>query len=85
MKSVAPAAKKKSGLSWAEQKELDGMLDRIDGAETRVRDLETKLADPALYASRGAEVGKLQSELAAAKGEVEKLTLRWEELEARKG
>ncbi len=78
------APKKKSGLSWAEQKELDGMLDAIDRAEQSVAALEKELADPSLYASRGSEVAGLQGKLAAARAEVERLTARWEALEQKK-
>jgi len=77
-------AKKKKGLSWAEQKELDGMLDRIDAAETAVKRLETELADPTLYASRAADVPRLTQELDAARTAAHQLIARWEELEAKK-
>jgi ATP-binding cassette subfamily F protein uup len=84
--SAAPAAPKvkKKGLSWAEQKELDAMLDRIDAAETEVKRLETALADPSLYVSRAAEVPALTQSLETARAEAAKLIARWEELEAKK-
>ena len=81
---VAAPKPKKKGLSWAEQKELDGMLDRIDAAETEVKRLEGELADPSLYSARAAEVPALTQKLEAARADAAKLIARWEELEAKK-
>ncbi|MGH7294233.1 MAG: ABC-F family ATP-binding cassette domain-containing protein, partial [Polyangiaceae bacterium] len=52
----APKPKAKSGLTYAERLELDGILDKVEGAEARVGELEAKMADPELYAKRGGEV-----------------------------
>jgi ATP-binding cassette subfamily F protein uup len=83
--AAAPKAKPKSGLTYAERLELEGILDRIDAAEKRVSDVEAKLADPELYAKRGTEVAGLQTELASAKDDAAKLVARWEALEQKKG
>jgi len=72
-------------LSWAERKELDGLLDRVDEAERRVASLERELADPATYKRADADIGALQRECESAKEAVRTLTVRWEELEARRG
>jgi len=77
----APKAKP---LSYAERTELDGILPRIEEAEQRVEKLEKTLADPAVYATRGAEVSKLLATLETAKQEVARLTARWEELETKR-
>ncbi|AKT36202.1 ABC-F family ATP-binding cassette domain-containing protein [Chondromyces crocatus] len=77
----APRAK---GLTYAERAELDGILERIEQAEVRVTELEATLADPSLYASRGAEVPGMVADLEKAKAEVTRLTARWEELEAKR-
>ena len=71
-------------LSFAEKKELDGLLDVIAVAEQRAAELESKLADPALYTKDAASAGRIGSELEAARAEVAKLYARWEELEARR-
>ncbi|XYH97487.1 ABC-F family ATP-binding cassette domain-containing protein [Sorangium sp. So ce1128] len=71
-------------LSFAEKTELDGIVGKIDDAELKVRELEAKLADPTLYASRGAEVAGLLSELERAKQEAARLVSRWEELETKR-
>jgi ATP-binding cassette subfamily F protein uup len=77
----SPAAPKK--LTYAERLEYAGIMDAIAAAEGRVAEIERMLADPDLYASRAHEAKSLQEDLAAAKREVERLTARWEELEAR--
>ena len=55
-KLAAKEAPKPKGLTYAERIELDGIMDRIDAAERAVADLDARLADPALYATRGGEV-----------------------------
>ena len=85
--ATAPIAKSraKSALTYAERIELDGIMNAIDRAECEAAALEAKLADPALYASRGNEVAPLQAKLAAAKGEAARLVSRWEFLETKRG
>ena len=70
---AAPKPKAKSGLTYAERIELEGIMDAIDGAEREVSALEAALADPALYATRGDEVAALQAKLATARGEAARL------------
>src|SRR5262249_22086193 len=55
------AASPRGKLSYAEQKELDALPDRIEAADRAVAELEARLADPALYATRGAEVASLRN------------------------
>jgi ATP-binding cassette subfamily F protein uup len=80
-----PKARTKSGLTYAERLELDGILERIDAAELSAARIEKKLADPDLYATRGAEVAGLQAELKQTRAEAARLVTRWEELELKKG
>ncbi|MBI5331482.1 MAG: ATP-binding cassette domain-containing protein [Betaproteobacteria bacterium] len=86
-KSVAKAAPaaprpKKGGLSYKEQKELEGLPDRIAALETEQAELNRQLADPAIYADH-----QRAAELNARAGEIEEALLewlaRWEELEAK--
>jgi ATP-binding cassette subfamily F protein uup len=88
-REVAPGAppkgRGKGGLTYAEQKELEGILDRIDAAEAAAAEVEKKLADPELYAKRGGEVAGLQAEQARLRAEAARLVARWEELEQKKG
>jgi ATP-binding cassette subfamily F protein uup len=69
-------------LSWAEKKELEGLLERVDEAEQQAAQLEARLADPATYKQADADIGALQREVEAAREQVEGLTRRWEELES---
>jgi ATP-binding cassette subfamily F protein uup len=69
-------------LTWAEKIELEGLLERVDEAESRVASLEQKLADPATYKQADADIGALRREVEASHEQVNSLTLRWEELEA---
>jgi len=71
-------------LSWAEQKELDGLMDVVDEAEQKVVALEAKLADPDLYTSRGDEASSLIADLEQAREHARERTERWEALEARR-
>lgn len=80
----APKPSGKSGLTYAEQKELDGILDRIEKAEEQVSSFEAELADPSLYATRGGEVPAMLEQLEKARTEAKRLTERWEELETKR-
>ena len=71
-------------LTFGEERELDGLMDAIDEAEGKVKEVEEVLADPATYRSRGDEVGTLRTRLDEAQAEVARLTARWEELEEKK-
>ncbi|MBX3258567.1 MAG: ABC-F family ATP-binding cassette domain-containing protein [Labilithrix sp.] len=91
-KSAAPKAAAKvdrpkpAGLSKNEQRELDGIMDKIDEAEQTAAAIESELGDPALYAA-GADPTKaaaVQARLDEARAKAAKLTARWEELEAKK-
>jgi ATP-binding cassette subfamily F protein uup len=79
-----PKARAKTGLTYAERLELEGIIERIERAEAGVAEVEALLADPSLYAQRGQEVTGLQARLASAKKEAAALGARWEELEAKK-
>jgi ATP-binding cassette subfamily F protein uup len=82
--AAAQATKpRKTGLTYAERLELEGILDRIEAAEKEVAEIEALLADPTLYAQRGREVAALQARLATAKGQAATLVERWEALEAK--
>jgi ATP-binding cassette subfamily F protein uup len=71
-------------LSHAETQELASIVEAIDLADTRVSQLEGRLADPAVYSAGGDEVKNLTTDLTAARAEAARLMARWEELEARR-
>ena len=68
--------------TFKERAELAGMEAAIEAAETRVRELEATLSDPAVFKERPTEVQTLVASLDAARTEVERLFARWQELEA---
>ena len=76
----APASKKK-GLSYAQRRELDGLMPAIEAAEAEVVTLTASLADSALYARGHAAVAEVQRALETARARASSLTARWEELE----
>jgi ATP-binding cassette subfamily F protein uup len=72
-------------LSQKERRELEGLLDEIDAWESEAARLEAQLADPATYkAETGQAIAALKSAHVAARQRAERLTERWEELEARR-
>ena len=85
----APAAKpvekaKPSGLSKNEQKELDGIMDKIDAAEQEVAAIETELGNAFAPGTPPGHAAAVQTRLDEARVKAAKLTARWEELEAKK-
>jgi hypothetical protein len=54
----------------------------IGAAEARVAALEAELSSPAVFKDRATEVPGLVAALEAARGEVDRLYARWQELDA---
>jgi ATP-binding cassette subfamily F protein uup len=78
----AKGSNKKKGLSYAQQRELEGIVARIEAAEIEVETLTARLADPAIYAEGHAAVASVGEKLATARALAQSLTARWEQLEA---
>jgi ATP-binding cassette subfamily F protein uup len=68
-------------LKWKEAKELETIEHSIIQAESEVTRIEAIFAAPDFYEKRGEQTVQLTQELAAAKGEIERLYARWHELE----
>jgi ATP-binding cassette subfamily F protein uup len=81
-KTTPPEALAKKALTRAERTELDGLLDAIATAETRVTALEKALSNPSLYVTNADDAKGLVRDLDLARAEVAKLTARWELLES---
>ncbi|HBC89645.1 MAG TPA: ABC transporter [Lentisphaeria bacterium] len=87
---VAKSAKTSSSddkpkkLTWKDQKELDGMEEKINKAEAAVAEMETQFNDPDFYIKNGPKVKELIAELEHRRREVEKLYSRWHELSSQK-
>ena len=71
-----PDAATKKKLSYKEQRELDGLPDRIDALEKEIAAIEADLVAGKIYRS---------DRLAPAQEELEQAVERWAELEERKG
>jgi ATP-binding cassette subfamily F protein uup len=80
-RQAAPSRSAK--LSYAEERERKELPDRIENLEQQIAVLDRELADPNLYATRGAEVGTLFARLEAQRAELDQLLSRWEDLETR--
>ncbi len=68
-------------LTFNEARELAGIEHAIATAEAKVTELETAIADPAVF-SDYTRAGRVTTELEAAKREVERLFARWQALDA---
>ena len=80
----AKAAGSKSGsrkLSYKDQRELDGLPEKMEKISARMAELETSLADPKLYEGDPKAVSGLAAELEAARQELGAAEERWLELE----
>jgi ATP-binding cassette subfamily F protein uup len=74
-------AREKKGLSYAERKELAGLLDEISTLEEEKTSLEALFSSP----SPKADIKESNRRYAELIGLVEERTIRWEELSAREG
>ena len=82
--AVMEKPKKKKALSWAEERELEGMEEAISKAEERIAELESVFSEPDFYAKHANDQVQLQQELEKFRGEAARLYERWEELEIKK-
>ena len=60
-------------------------MDKIETAELGYSETEAKMSAPDVYAQGSEVAASLASELDEARQKIEKMTLRWEELESRRG
>ena len=79
----ATAAPKPRKLSYKEQREFDGLLDRIDALEAEQKALGAQLADAAFYAKEPDKAAAAQTRHAQIDAELTRLLERWEELGSR--
>ena len=81
-KATLKSAEPRKKLSFNEQREFDGMEQRILEVETRLEALRLALGDPGI-ASNGAELARLLEQQKQTEHEAEALYNRWTELEAK--
>jgi len=74
--------RQRTRLSYKDQRELDGLPDRIAGLETEIAALEKELADPDLFKRDPDRFDKAAKRLDAAREELGAAEERWLELEA---
>ncbi|MBL8857504.1 MAG: ABC-F family ATP-binding cassette domain-containing protein [Planctomycetes bacterium] len=89
-RNVAPVArveseapKRKKPLSPWEQREYDGLLEKLAAAESEAETLGALLADPAIYSGPRAELERVNARRSVLTAEISVLYARWEELESR--
>jgi ATP-binding cassette subfamily F protein uup len=71
---------KKGRLSYLDQREYEQMEDKISILENRIEELQRKMELPAIV-SDSVKLGECWQELEITQAEVEKLYVRWDELE----
>ena len=81
-KPAAPGPGKPRKMSFKESRELEGMEKAIQEAEAEIARIENLFAAPEFHRTHAKQTDQLAAELAAAKKNLERLFLRWEELEA---
>lgn len=81
--AARPEARRK--LTWAEERELEGLMEQVDAAESRVAELHAALGEPEFYARPEPEQRAHFATLDEAKKDAERLAERWAELEERRG
>jgi ATP-binding cassette subfamily F protein uup len=80
-----PKTEKPRKLSFKEERELEGLPERIGALEGEQEELHRTLSDPEFYRTAGAEVARINARLAELETELAEAYRRWEELEAIRG
>ncbi|KIG17702.1 ATPase components of ABC transporter [Enhygromyxa salina] len=80
----APPPPQEAKLTYAEELELETLLERVDAAEQQVSALEAELAGADFYERPVAEQQAFFPKLEAARAEATRLAERWTELEDRR-
>ncbi len=73
--------REKRKLSYKEQRELDGIPEKIKNLEQEQTTLQARLADPVTYQEAGSDVAGMNARLEAIEMELLELLERWEALE----
>jgi ABC transport system ATP-binding/permease protein len=72
-------------LSYKEERELDGLPQRIEKLEAEQSQLHQKMAEPAFYRQAAAEITKVNNRVEELQKELQSAYSRWESLLALKG
>ncbi|MEN6448998.1 MAG: ATP-binding cassette domain-containing protein [Thermoguttaceae bacterium] len=68
-------------VTYKEQRELDGLPERIEALEAELSELQQRTADPAFYRKPPTEIISIKNRLQSLQSEVAEVYRRWEELE----
>ena len=79
--TTTPPTAKGRKLTFKEGKELEAMESAILEVEEKIESIEAMFADPDFHRKHGNRMEELNLELASEKERLQKLFLRWEELE----
>lgn len=76
-----PPKEKKRKLSFNDQRELDGLPEKIAALENEQKNLHSQLADPLFYKSAGSEIAIINNRLTELELELDAAILRWDLLD----
>jgi ATP-binding cassette subfamily F protein uup len=68
-------------LTYKEQRELEGLPQRIEALEAELGELHQRMADPAFYRNAPADIIRVKGRLDSLQSEVAAAYRRWEELD----
>lgn len=80
-----PGKGRPRGLTWKEQRELEGIEAEAEAAEAEVARLEALISLPGFYRNDSEEIRGTLAALEEAKAGAEAVYARWEELEGKRG
>lgn len=80
-KPAVPPKPRARRLTYAEQKELETLPERIESLETELGELHQRMADPAFYRQEPGEIVKTNSRLQSLEKDLAETFERWEVLE----
>jgi ATP-binding cassette subfamily F protein uup len=80
-KAATPTKQRTRRLTYAEQKELETLPERIESLETELGELHQWMADPAFYRQEPGEIVKTNSRLQSLEKELAETFKRWDVLE----
>jgi ATP-binding cassette subfamily F protein uup len=81
VKPVASPKERQRRLTYAEQRELEALPQRIEDIEAQVGELHTAMGDPAYYRQDASEIVKTNARLQSLEKELADAYARWEVLE----
>jgi ABC transport system ATP-binding/permease protein len=83
-KRASTSSTKRAKLTFNESRELEGLPEKIESLEREQRQLNERLADPAIYQDRTIDVRALNARNGEIETELGQLIERWESLESKK-